>query len=103
MKHAALAAALILIIVALSPAQTSSDSTRRVDNARRRPMLLDQNGDGVADRMRGSGMEQKRRIDRFIDLNGDGICDTREHGLGFQRQMSGNGKKGGRQGQGRGR
>ncbi len=53
---------------------------------RRRLPFLDENGDGIDDRMESGKMrhpkegmrhQQKRRLDRFIDEDGDGIADHR--------------------------
>lgn len=70
-------------------AQQGTDSTRKAPERKQR--MLDENGDGVADR------QQRRMRDRFTDANGDGVCDSREGGTGFRpgknRGMDQNGKQ----------
>lgn len=71
---------ILLVMMTAAPmlsAQQSMDSTRKAPERKQR--MLDENGDGVADR---SG---RRAKDRFTDANGDGVCDTREGGTGFRR------------------
>ncbi|NUN71083.1 MAG: hypothetical protein HUU02_15385 [Bacteroidetes bacterium] len=77
MRYRVMIAMMLMAAVQLLPAQQSADSTRRAPERKQR--MLDENGDGVADR------QQRRTRDRFIDANGDGVCDSREGGTGFRR------------------
>lgn len=101
MKTILLIAVALLLWTDPLPAQTKSDSTTgRVEK------LIDENANGIDDRLEGKGGKKgKRRArgrDRFIDADGDGICDGRETGLGFRgRKTPDPGKRGPKRGGGR--
>ena len=92
----------MLLVSAVSSSQTAGDSTRKQEPQRSR-RVMDENGDGINDRMFGRQQRLRKGMDRFIDANGDGISDSRECGLGFRRgsmqQQTEAGKQGIRKGQ----
>jgi len=63
---------------------------------------MDENGDGINDRMFGRQRRLRQGMDRFIDTNGDGISDSRECGLGFRRGRMQQQTELGNQGMGKG-
>lgn len=90
-----------ILFLSLAPvlpgyAQVASDSlTQRDSVSLRAKHFIDENGNGIDDRLEKKGKRDRHSRDRFIDNDGDGICDGRESGLGF--------RGGGTSGSGRGR
>jgi len=92
-------AAFILSVFALgAPGQMRSDSSGKASDTtttagphqkRMGQKFVDENGDGIDDRLQGRGKGMRRGKDRFIDQDGDGICDDRASGLGFRRGAGG--------------
>jgi len=88
---------LFTILVALTliafkaPAQTPPDSSSSIRPQREQAgqRFLDNDGDGVDDRVAGKGKAKLRGKDRFVDRDNDGICDDRASGLGFRRGQGG--------------
>jgi hypothetical protein len=79
-----------------TPADSSAAQPESV--AQRGKHFVDENGDGIDDRLEAKGNNMRRRgKDRFIDEDGDGICDGRERGIGFRGGRSEGGKGGARQ------
>jgi len=78
---------LLLTVMFATPgySQVAVDSSARNDSvsvdAKR---FIDENGDGIDDRLNNKGKKLQRGKDRFIDKDGDGICDGRESGVGFR-------------------
>jgi hypothetical protein len=87
MKNLILISGLLFIVPSLSSGQTVGDSTRRQERQRVH-RLIDENGDGINDRVMGQRRMGRQGADKFIDANGDGICDGREGGIGFRRGQS---------------
>lgn len=91
----------LVLISVLAGAQSSSDTTaeKQKKEVDRKIDFLDENANGVDDRMeqqQGIG-KQKRMRDRFIDIDGDGICDGRQGGVGIRsRQGEKQNKQGGK-------
>lgn len=80
-------------------AQGSSDTLvdKKNKDVDKTKTFIDENADGIDDRLEkqvGEG-KRKRLRDRFIDLDGDGICDGRSGGVGLRQRQ---GEKQGRQG-----
>jgi hypothetical protein len=97
---------LLLVSLAVSPAvaQTRPDSTT-AQTARKKQLreaFIDQNGDGIDDRVTGQRKGLQRGKDTFIDADGDGICDNRASGLGYRRGNGGTGSFKGSGGTGKG-
>lgn len=81
MKHLTKILILMVLLGSFAFAQGSSDtlSNKKMKETEKNKDFIDENANGVDDRMekqRGEG-KQKRMRDRFIDLDGDGICDGR--------------------------
>jgi len=97
----------LFLILAGSPliAQTQQDSSANRERRQRRvaQQFVDENGDGIDDRLGRAATGNQRRKDRFIDEDGDGICDNRANGLGFRHGASGTGMMKGADGKGKGR
>jgi hypothetical protein len=96
MKTLMMLLGLMLFLSAVSFGQTAADSVRTQESHKSR-RIVDENGDGVSDRMMGRQPSAKRGMDHFIDSNGDGISDNRECAFGFRRgmmQQTGSGKQG---------
>lgn len=79
---------LLVLLGSFASAQISSDtsSIKKVKETEKNKNFLDENANGVDDRLekqQGEG-KQKRMRDRFIDLDGDGICDGRSGGVGLR-------------------
>jgi hypothetical protein len=74
----------MLLLSTISLSQTVGDSTRTSERQRSR-RVMDENGDGINDRMVDGQQRLRKGMDRFLDANGDGISDSRECGLGFRR------------------
>lgn len=92
----------LFVIVLSAPAfgQSATDSLKADMISQPVKGFVDENGDGIDDRLEGKGKRLQRGKARFIDNDGDGICDGRESGLGFRggRTEGGTGKgSGGRQ------
>jgi hypothetical protein len=89
---------IILFVLLVAPSafsQSPSDSAR----SKGEPMtkhMVDEDGDGIDDRVARKSRGGQSGKDKFVDKDGDGICDGRENGLGF-RGGSGSGKGGGKQ------
>ena len=83
----ALPLALIVLSTSRLTAQAQTDSVSSVRKApeQKNEKFVDQDGDGIDDRMAGSGKGLQRGRDKFIDRDGDGICDDRANGLGYRR------------------
>ena len=100
---------IILLMIALyslsAPAQPGPDTsaTTRPKQERTGQKFVDENGDGINDRLAGQGKGPRRGKDRFIDRDGDGICDDRAAGLGFRRGAGGAGGYMGGDSKGRGK
>jgi len=92
---------LMLFLSAVSFSQTARDTTRKQE-AQRARRVMDENGDGINDRMLARQQRLRQGMDRFIDLNGDGISDSRECGLGFRRGGLQQKTEPGKQGMGKG-
>ena len=91
----------MLALSTISLSQTVGDSTR--SRERQRPArAMDENGDGINDRIPGRQKRLRQGMDRFIDANGDGISDSRESGLGFRRGRMLQQTEPGKQGMGKG-
>jgi hypothetical protein len=75
---------MMLFLTSVSFSQTAQDSVQKRESQRSR-RSMDENGDGINDRMLVRQAGLSKGMDRFIDLNGDGISDSRECGLGFRR------------------
>lgn len=67
-------------------AQTQQDTSRNRERHQRRLSreFVDENGDGIDDRLPRGAAGSQRGKDRFVDEDGDGICDNRANGLGFR-------------------
>lgn len=92
----------LFAVILSTPAvgQSVVDSSRTDTISHHVKGFVDENGDGIDDRLEGKGKRLQRGTARFIDNDGDGICDGRESGLGFRggRAEVGMGKgSGGRQ------
>ncbi len=90
---------ILLLFLAATAAPSLQGQDRADSSAAPRPVtgvssrqLLDEDGDGVADRPASPEKKRLRGKDRFIDRDADGICDERASGLGFRRGASGTGK-----------
>lgn len=97
----------LFLILAGSPliAQTQQDSSANREGRQRRvaQQFVDENGDGIDDRLARTTPGNQRGKDRFVDEDGDGICDNRANGLGFRHGASGTGLTKGADGKGKGR
>ncbi|MCC6398997.1 MAG: hypothetical protein IT282_18430 [Bacteroidetes bacterium] len=98
-------ALLMLFVPQLLGAQTQPDSTANRERLQKREKMkfIDENGDGIDDRLGRTGAGRQRGKDRFIDADGDGICDDRANGLGFRYGKTGTGLGKGSDGKMRGR
>jgi hypothetical protein len=67
-------------------AQTPQDTSHGRERHQRRLSreFVDENGDGIDDRLLRAAAGSQRGKDRFVDEDGDGICDNRANGLGFR-------------------
>ena len=96
MKHRFVFLLAIGLFAHAAPAQTSAD-TSTIDSAaiaepkqeRAGKKFIDEDGDGIDDRLAGGRKKLRRGMDKFIDRDGDGICDDRASGLGFRRGKAG--------------
>ena len=88
-----------ILIPTASFGQVGADSSKTDSVSQQTKQFVDENGNGIDDRMEGKGKRMQRGKARFIDNDGDGICDGRESGLGFRGGWSdgGMGKGGGKQ------
>lgn len=111
MKKLIIASVMLSLFVLAAPGQTRPDTSAQASDTttagsrhqkRLGQKFVDENGDGIDDRLQGARM--RRGKDRFIDLDGDGICDDRASGLGFKRGAGGSGgyMGGGSKGKGKG-
>jgi hypothetical protein len=82
MKTIFLTAIAALLLAGPLPSQTKPDTAAP---AIEKP--VDENANGIDDRLEGRGKKKgkigARGRDMFIDTDGDGICDGRETGVGF--------------------
>jgi len=88
-------------MTSVSVSQTAQDSVQKRESQQSR-RSMDENGDGINDRMLGCQQGLRQGMVRFIDLNGDGISDSRECGLGFRRGGMQQQPTTGKQGMGKG-
>ena len=100
MKKLTLISLVLFLYASPAPAQTVSDTsgkssdtsaTTGSEHKRVGQKFVDENGDGIDDRLAGHGNKVRRGKDRFVDADGDGICDDRASGLGFRRGAGGSG------------
>lgn len=82
----------LLLLSTMALAQSSTDTTgdKKVKEIDKKSDFIDENANGVDDRMeqqQGVG-KQRRMRDRFVDLDGDGICDGRQGGVGIRARHS---------------
>jgi hypothetical protein len=90
MKHFIKILMLLVLLGSFASAQISSDSSSMKKNkeTEKNKEFIDENANGVDDKVEKQSGEgkQKRMRDRFIDLDGDGICDGRSGGIGLRMQ-----------------
>ena len=96
MKLIAKLLVLMLFVIVAAPsltAQTRPDTSGNKERQRHRVGLefIDENGDGIDDRLARGATANQRGKDRFVDEDGDGICDNRANGLGFRHGAGGSG------------
>lgn len=84
MKRVLFIVSFLIVSSAIAWSQTAADSSRQQER-RRVHRMIDENGDGINDRLIGTQRRARQGNDKFIDADGDGICDGREGGLGFRR------------------
>jgi len=82
---------LMLFLIFAAPllmAQTQQDTTASRERQQERvgQKFVDENGDGIDDRLARGPKGNQRGKDRFVDEDGDGICDNRAEGLGFRHR-----------------
>jgi hypothetical protein len=83
---------LFLLSTLLTLAVFSSDVVAQQDTIRNQERqqrwlggeFVDENGDGIDDRLAQGGRARRNSTDQFVDQDGDGICDGRAKGLGFR-------------------